>query len=54
MFFLDHIWLIPLFPAMGAAAMFFFGRKMSKQAVNVVCVGAVALTFVWACLAVRQ
>jgi len=54
MFFLDHTWLIPLFPAMGAAAMFFFGRKMSKQAVNVVCVGAVALTFVWACLAVRQ
>jgi NADH-quinone oxidoreductase subunit L len=54
MFFLDHIWLIPLFPAIGATVMFFFGRRMSKQAVNVVCVGAVALTFIWACLAVRQ
>jgi len=54
MFFLDHIWLIPLFPAIGAVVMFFFGRKASKQAVNAVCIGAVALTFVWACLAVRQ
>src|SRR5262249_43024202 len=54
MLFLDHIWLIPLFPAIGATVMFFFGRKASKQAINVICVGAVVLTFVWACLAVRQ
>ncbi len=54
MFFLEHIWLIPLFPAFGAACMFFFGRKLSKSAVNGVCVGMVVLAFVWACLAVWQ
>jgi NADH-quinone oxidoreductase subunit L len=29
MFFLKHIWIIPLLPAFGAAMMFFFGRKLS-------------------------
>jgi NADH-quinone oxidoreductase subunit L len=52
--FLEHIYLIPLFPAIGAAIMFFFGRKLSKQAVNAVCVGAVALAFVTVCGAVLQ
>src|SRR6202162_3505747 len=54
MFFLDHIWLVPLFPAFGAAIMFFFGRKLQKATVSAVCVGAVALAFVFACLAVWQ
>jgi len=54
MYFLDHIWLIPLFPAMGAACMFFFGRKLTKSAVSGVCVGMVVLAFAWACLAVWQ
>ena len=54
MYFLDHIWLIPLFPAIGAVCMFFFGRKLSKQAVSGICVGAVVLAFAWACLAVWQ
>src|SRR6478672_11923229 len=54
MFFLDHIWLVPLFPAFGAALMFFFGRKLQKATVSAVCVGAVALAFVFACLAVWQ
>jgi NADH-quinone oxidoreductase subunit L len=54
MFFLDHIYLIPLFPAIGAAIMFFFGRKLTKQTVSAVCVGAVALTFLMACGAVIQ
>jgi NADH-quinone oxidoreductase subunit L len=45
MFFLNHIWMIPLLPALGAALMFFFGRKVSKPAVNGVCVGAVVLAF---------
>ena len=48
MFFLEHIWLIPLFPACGAAVMFFFGRKLQKQSVSAVCVLAVLLTFVMA------
>ena len=54
MFFLDHIWLIPLYPAVGAACMFLFGRKLSKSAVSSVCVGVVVLAFVWACAGVWQ
>src|SRR5437870_905621 len=54
MFFLDHIWLIPLLPAFGATMMFFFGRKLQKQAVDAVCVGVVVLAFLLACGAVWQ
>ncbi|HEX8894716.1 MAG TPA: NADH-quinone oxidoreductase subunit L [Terriglobales bacterium] len=54
MYFLDHIWLIPLFPAIGAASMLFFGRKLEKSAVSGICVGMVVLAFVWACLTVWQ
>jgi NADH-quinone oxidoreductase subunit L len=46
--FLDHIWLIPLFPAFGAAMMFFFGRKLQKSAVSAVCVGVIVVAFVFA------
>src|SRR6059036_3478974 len=53
MFFLDHIWL-PLLPAFGATMMFFFGRKLQKQAVDAVCVGVVVLAFLLACGAVWQ
>ena len=54
MFFLEHIWLIPLLPAFGAAVMFFFGRKLQKPTVNAVCVGAVVLAFLFSLLAVWQ
>ncbi|MGP8093925.1 MAG: NADH-quinone oxidoreductase subunit L [Candidatus Sulfotelmatobacter sp.] len=54
MIFLDHIYLIPLLPALGATLMFFFGRKLQKSAVSAVCVGAVVLAFVMACGAVWQ
>jgi len=54
MLFLDHIWLIPLLPAVGATLMFFFGRKVQKQTVSAVCVGSVVLAFVMACGAVWQ
>ena len=54
MFFLDHMYLIPLLPAFGAAAMFFFGRRLTKTAVSAVCVGSVVLAFVFACGAVWQ
>src|SRR6202022_1790476 len=54
MFFLDYIWLVPLLPAFGAAIMFFFGRKLQKATVSAVCVGAVALAFVFSCGAVWQ
>jgi len=54
MFFLDHIWLIPLLPAFGAAIMLFFGRKLQKATVSAVCAGAVILAFLFACGAVWQ
>jgi NADH-quinone oxidoreductase subunit L len=52
--FLSHIWLIPLFPAIGAAIMFFFGRRLQKATVSAVCVGSVVLAFLMACGAVLQ
>src|ERR1700757_4093970 len=54
MLFLDNIWLIPLLPALGAAIMFFFGRKLTKSSVNTVCVGVAVLAFLFACGAVVQ
>ncbi len=54
MLFLNHIWLIPLFPAFGAAMMFFFGRRLQKSAVSAVCVGMIVVAFVFACGAVWQ
>jgi NADH-quinone oxidoreductase subunit L len=54
MFFLNQIWIIPLLPAIGATLMFFFGKKLQKQTVSAVCVGAVALAFVMSCGAVWQ
>ncbi len=52
--FLNHIYLIPLFPAFGAAMMFFFGRRLQKATVNAVCVGAVVIAFVFACFTVVE
>ena len=54
MFFLSHIWLIPLLPAFGAAIMFFFGRKLQKATVSAVCVGSIVVAFLMACGAVWQ
>jgi len=54
MLFLNNIWLIPLLPALGAAIMFFFGRKLQKSSVNAVCVGVVVLAFLMACGTVVQ
>ena len=54
MIFLENIWLVPLLPAFGAVLMFFFGRKLRKQTVSIVCVGTIALAFVISCGAVWQ
>ncbi len=54
MFFLDHIYIIPLLPALGAALMLFFGRRLSKPAVSFICVGLVVLAFLFACGTVLQ
>ncbi len=47
-YFLEHLWLIPLFPLVSAALMLFFGRVLPKGAVNLVCVGSVFLSFLHA------
>ena len=47
-YFLSHLWLIPLFPLASAAIMFFFGRRLQKDAVNLLCVGSVFLSFLYA------
>ena len=52
--FLNHIYLIPFFPAFGAALMFFFGRRLQKSAVSAVCVGTVVIAFIWACFSVVE
>jgi NADH-quinone oxidoreductase subunit L len=54
MVFLNHIYLIPLFPAFGAVTMFFVGRRLGKATVDAVCVGAVALAFLFACVTVVE
>ncbi|HET7184062.1 MAG TPA: NADH-quinone oxidoreductase subunit L [Terriglobales bacterium] len=54
MFFLEHIWVVPLLPIFSAAVMFFFGRKLDKKSVNAFCVGTVVVAFAWSCLAVWQ
>jgi NADH-quinone oxidoreductase subunit L len=53
-YFLEHLWLIPLFPLATAAMMFFFGRKLPKIAVSVLCAGSVGLAFIYAAGAVIQ
>ncbi len=45
---LDYIWLIPIFPLTGAAIQLFFGRRLSKAAVNLFSVGLPGLSFLWA------
>ncbi len=52
--FLNHIYLIPLFPAFGAVMMFVFGRRLQKATVNAVCVGAVVAAFLFACFTVVE
>jgi len=47
-FFLDRIWLIPMFPLITAAAMFFFGRRLKNNVVSMLCAGSVFLSFLFA------
>jgi len=51
-YFLEHLWLIPLFPLVSAALMLFIGRLLPKSAVSFLCVGSVFLSFVYAAGAV--
>ncbi|HEX4605184.1 MAG TPA: proton-conducting transporter membrane subunit, partial [Candidatus Angelobacter sp.] len=53
-YFLEHLWLIPLFPLITAALMLFVGKRLPKSVVSVLCVGSVGLSFIYALGAVRQ
>src|SRR6202790_3037367 len=53
-YFLAHIWVIPLFPLVGAALMLFIGRRLPNAAVNVICVGCVFLAMCYAFGAIWQ
>jgi NADH-quinone oxidoreductase subunit L len=52
--FLDLIWLIPLFPAVGFLINGLFGKRMPKAAVGVIASGAVLVSFIFAAGAVFQ
>ncbi len=44
-FFLDNIWLIPLFPLASATIMLLLGRRLPNSAVSFLCVGSVFVSF---------
>jgi NADH-quinone oxidoreductase subunit L len=46
-FFLDHIWLIPMFPLATAAVMLSYGRRLSNSIVSWLCSGSVFLSFIF-------
>jgi NADH-quinone oxidoreductase subunit L len=47
-YFLEFLWLIPLFPLLTAMLMLFLGRFFPQKAINFFCVGGVVLSFVHA------
>jgi NADH-quinone oxidoreductase subunit L len=51
---LDHLWIIPLLPLLGAAMNGLFGAKWPNKVVNTVALGATGLSFAFALEAVRE
>ena len=47
-FFLEHTGWIPMFPLLTAAVMLFFGRKLEKGVINILCAGSVFISFIFA------
>jgi NADH-quinone oxidoreductase subunit L len=45
MYFLEHIWMIPLFPVFGALLMLLIGKRLSNAVVSVLCPGMVGISF---------
>ena len=45
---LNYIWLIPVFPLLGAAIQLLIGRRLSNKAVSAICVGLPGLSLLWA------
>ena len=48
MMFLEHIWLIPLLPALGALIQLLWGRRLTNRAVSWISVGLPGVSFLWA------
>jgi NADH-quinone oxidoreductase subunit L len=48
MFFLDHIWLIPILPVVGGFIQLLWGRKLTRKAVSVISVGLPGVSFLLA------
>ena len=46
-YFLEHIWLIPLFPLLTAALMLFYGRRLANNLVSYLCAGSVFVSFIF-------
>src|SRR3990170_5711126 len=44
--FIQHVWLVPLLPATGAALMLLWGRRWSRPVISWICCGSVFLAFV--------
>jgi NADH-quinone oxidoreductase subunit L len=42
-----NLWLIPVLPLAGAAINGIFGRRFSRQVVNLIAIGSVMLSFLW-------
>src|SRR5437879_8263336 len=53
-YFLEHLWLIPLFPLATASLMLLVGRRLRKSAVSLFCVGSVGVSSAYALGAVTQ
>jgi NADH-quinone oxidoreductase subunit L len=54
MFVLEHLWIIPLLPLLGAATNGIFGRGWSRAATNSVALGTTGLSFLAAVEMVRE
>src|SRR3989304_4088249 len=52
--FLESIWLIPLFPALGALCMLLFGKKLPQKLVSLFCPGTVLVSFIFSIGSVVQ
>src|SRR5271155_4246410 len=46
-YFLEHIWLIPLFPLLTAAVMLFYGRRLANNVVRYLCAGGGFVSFIF-------
>src|SRR5689334_16714689 len=51
---LDHLWIIPLLPLLGAAINGLFGAKFSNSIVNTIALSSTGLSFAAALEAVRE